>query len=462
MTARAAVLARWPSEAPPVHRLLGHARAEDRPFALRSGSGDRGLSTWSYAALEPSRALPDFGEAHRATVPRGSGAPVDGTLSLGAASTLRVEAPAPAYRPEDDGLPPFTGGAVGYIGYDEGWRWAARPRVPRPDPLGMPSQAFLLYDAIYARNERTGEGLVLFEGSAESERRARRLASALRRPGRALQGRIPAPLSARVGQARHEARVGAALEAIRAGEVYQLNLTYPLEGRFAGEPAAAFARLAPDAPPFAAYLQVGEDAHILSASPECLLDLERSGWARTFPIKGTRPRGQGREDQEEALRLRRDPKEMAEHTMIVDLLRNDLGRVARSRSVEVPRLAYVESFPTVHHLSSEVRGFLRPGLTPEELVQAILPGGSITGAPKLSAMELIDALEEEARGVYTGTVMWIDRSGAMRASIAIRTAQIHRGELRFGVGGGIVADSDPSREWAETQLKAQALTRALS
>lgn len=147
--------------------------------------------------------------------------------------------------------------------------------------------------------------------------------------------------------------------------------------------------------------------------------------------------------------------------MIVDLLRNDLGRVARLGGVLVPRLAYVESFPTVHHLTSLVEAQLAPGWSLAELMRAIFPGGSITGAPKLRAMETIDRLEGEARGVYTGAIAWLAPKGSLRASVAIRTASFAGERVRFGVGGGIVADSNPAKEWEETQIKAQALLRAL-
>ena len=460
---RALVLQRFSAPAPSPRRLLQQRSQELRPFALLSGAGDPELSRWSYGGLQPAEQWGDFEAAHRAVVARHSGTPLDALSSSGAQDVLRSEPPrSDRGAVVDDGLPPFTGGVVGYLGYDFGWRFAGRPRPPRADPLGMPSARFFEYDAIYARDEWTGVGYVLVDGTAEAERRGRRLVRALTRPEAPIDGGLAGSLSARIGRAEHEARVVSALDAIQCGDVYQLNLTYPLEGLFTGDPAAALDRLAASAPPFAAYLQVDEDAHLVSASPECFLDVDRSGRIRTFPIKGTRKRAVGARDRSEARALRSDPKERAEHTMIVDLLRNDLGRICRPGSVTVEGLAYLESFSTVHHLTSRVQGFLRRDLCPGDLLRALYPGGSITGAPKLAAMELIDALEDEARGAYCGSLMWIDRGGAMRSSIAIRTAQIREGELRFGVGGGIVADSNPTREWEETQLKAQALGAALT
>lgn len=451
-----------PSPAPPPTRLLGHVRPGDRPFVLLSGKGDPRLSRWSYGALETAGTLSSFASAHRAVIPRGSGAP----LSADRASSLetRSASGAPSWLPfaEGDALPPFTGGAVGYLSYDVGWAFAPKPRAPRPDPLGMPQEHFSRVDALYARNEETGEGMVLFEATEEAEARGARLREALARKSPPLHGGVRGRLEPKVSRSAHLARIRQALEEIRSGEIYQVNLSHPLEAELEGSPAAVLERMRPAAPPFAAYLQVDDDAHILSASPECFLDLEPSGRIRTYPIKGTRPRAPlALDDARLSHALGEDPKEQAEHRMIVDLLRNDLGRVAQGGTVTVERLAYIESFPTIHHLTSRIRADLRLHVTPEDFLRAVFPGGSITGAPKLRAMEVIDRLEGEARGVATGSLLFIDHGGGLRASIAIRTAQIRGGRLRFGVGGGIVADSDPDREWDETLLKAEALGAVL-
>lgn len=422
-----------PAPAPPVTLVLRRAAPEDRPFALRSGPGAPSFSRWSYAALD----------------------------SLGTYDRLALP---PRHLAEPNpGHPPFTGGLVGYISYDAAWAYAARPRPIRPDPLDLPGQRFQRYDAIYARDECTGRGYVLHEDNSASARRGARLQEALRSPGPPLRGQLRAPLTPRVSSAHHRRRIREALALIEAGELYQVNLTYALEGYFRGHPAAALERLEPHPPPFSAYLQIDRDAHVVSASPECFLDLGASGRLAAYPIKGTRRRGADPlQDAAQAQALQADPKERAEHLMIVDLLRNDLSRVAAPGSVEVRKLAYIESFETVHHLTSTVTGRLSPSTGFAEVLAKTLPGGSITGAPKQAAIEVIDALEVEPRGLYTGTLMWIDRGGAARSSIAIRTAQVHAGELRFGVGGGIVHDSDPQREWEETQLKARALATALT
>jgi aminodeoxychorismate synthase component I len=431
LAARDGALCLASSSGPSPAAVLAHATPEDRPFALISGRGDPALSGWSYAGLEPIDEV--------------------GSLAEACAAVMGLECEGPA---------PFSGGAVGYVGYDLGWAHQARPRVPRPDPLGMRPARFLIYDAIYARNERTGEGYVL--GQPGSERRCRRLAEATGARAKAPEGGLEGELAFGVDPELHRARILRVKERIERGEVYQVNLAHPLLGEYRGSPIAAFLRLMASPPPFAAYLGLGEGGAIVSASPECFFDLDaRRGVLRTYPIKGTRPRSADRGNDLRSMReLAEDEKERAEHLMIVDLLRNDVGRVAQVGGVSVEGLAYVESFPTVHHLTSCVAG-RAPGADPQAVMKALFPGGSITGAPKLRAMEIIDELEGEARGVYTGAIGYLTAGGSMRASIAIRTAQIADRRLRFGVGGGIVADSDPDREWEETMLKARALERAL-
>ena len=213
--------------------------------------------------------------------------------------------------------------------------------------------------------------------------------------------------------------------------------------------------------PFAGYFDLG-DFQILSASPERFLRVYPDGEVETRPIKGTRPRGTTPEEDAALVRdLAASPKDRAENVMIVDLLRNDLGRVCEYGSVRVPRVCEVETFRYVHHLVSEVRGKLRPGLGPLDLLAAAFPGGSVTGAPKVRAMEIIAELEPTARGPYCGCLGWIGFDGAMDTNILIRTFTAGRGWVQFPVGGGIVADCDPAREYEETLHKAAGLLQAL-
>ena len=212
--------------------------------------------------------------------------------------------------------------------------------------------------------------------------------------------------------------------------------------------------------PFAGYLDLG-DFVIASASPERFLRVEQ-GEVDTHPIKGTRPRGATpAEDLAHIDELRHSAKDRAENVMIVDLLRNDLGRVCQYGSVRVPAVCRVESYTYVHHLVSEVRGRLRPGLTPIDLLRAAFPGGSVTGAPKIRAMEIIAELEPAARGPYCGCLGYIGFDGTMDTNILIRTFTVGRGWAQFPVGGGIVADSVPEREYEETWHKAEGLIQAL-
>jgi para-aminobenzoate synthetase component 1 len=251
------------------------------------------------------------------------------------------------------------------------------------------------------------------------------------------------------------------IEYIRAGDCYQVNLSQRLLAPLREHPLDLYGRLRTLNPaPFGAYFDLG-DFQILSASPERFLRVT-NGEVETRPIKGTRPRGRTpEEDAALAAELAASPKDRAENVMIVDLLRNDLGRVCEFGSVRVPTLCEVESFRFVHHLVSEVRGKLRPGLGPLDLLAAAFPGGSVTGAPKVRAMEIIAELEPTARGPYCGSLGFVGFDGSMDTNILIRTFTAGRGWVQFPVGGGIVADSDPAREYEETLHKAAGLLRAL-
>lgn len=249
-------------------------------------------------------------------------------------------------------------------------------------------------------------------------------------------------------------------EYIAAGDIYEINLAqrFTADAELADAPAlfAAWAERYPM--PFAAFVDGGAWA-IVSNSPECLL-LTDGARAATFPIKGTRRLDPRASADALAAELRGDAKEHAEHVMVVDLERNDLGRVCEIGSVEVAEFAAVRQYPVLVHMVSEVRGRLRDGTSPAALLRATFPGGSITGAPKIRAMQLIEELEPAARGFYTGAIGWTELDGRSRFSIAIRTAVLDRAGLTYWAGGGIVADSDAEREFAETLLKSETLFRA--
>lgn len=240
-------------------------------------------------------------------------------------------------------------------------------------------------------------------------------------------------------------------EYILAGDCYQINLTQRFSADCEGDPFHAYRALRRLATtPFSAYLE-SEDGAILSLSPERFLRVSSSGEVETRPIKGTRPRGRdAAEDRALAAALADSNKDRAENLMIVDLLRNDLGKVCRAGSVKVPELFAIESYPNVHHLVSAVTGQLADGFTSLDLLRHCFPGGSITGAPKIRAMEIIDELEPQRRSIYCGSIGYISADGGMDTSICIRTLLAQNGSIHCWAGGGIVTDSDGADEYQES------------
>ena len=393
------------------------------------------------------------------------------------------------------GLPPFQGGAAGYIGYDYGTLLERLP-APRHDDLAIPEVILGLYDWVIAWDHRLGTAWVISTGIPEAGngrgRRARErltmVLERLRRPatpgGRPTplvagdQRPAPAPSYPVIGVENAEGiglrstfthrgyldAVARVREYIVAGDIFQANLSQRFQAALVTSPFDLYRRLRRRNPaPFAAYLDFGEPA-VLSASPERFLLLdEKSRHVETRPIKGTRPRGLGpMHDAALGRALSESDKDRAENVMIVDLLRNDLSRVCRAGTVRVPELFALEHHPTVHHLVSTVVGELEPTADAVALLQAAFPGGSITGAPKVRAMEIIAELEPTRRGVYCGSVGYLSASGAMDTSIVIRTYVALGGQVYFQAGGGIVADSDPELEYRETLDKARALIDTLA
>ena len=373
------------------------------------------------------------------------------------------------------GLPPFQTGAVGFLSYDLCHHLERLPR-PRADDRRFPDLAVGFYDVIAAWDHRDRRAFVLSSGWPETDTGARRRRAIARADWLATQlsgeaaeapagSRHAAPeIQSNFDRQAYEQAVRRVIDYILAGDIFQANLTQRFRCRLPGglDPFTLYRRLMAINPaPFAAYLGFG-DTVIASASPERFLSL-RGGRVETCPIKGTRRRGATPEqDRLLAEALMASEKDRAENVMIVDLLRNDLSRVCRDGSVEAPRLCRLESFATVHHLVSTVTGMLRQGKSAIDLLTACFPGGSITGAPKIRAMEIIAELEPTRRGPYCGSVGYIGFDGNMDTSIIIRTYAIRDGEVVFQAGGGIVADSRPADEYDETLAKARALIAALS
>jgi para-aminobenzoate synthetase component 1 len=366
--------------------------------------------------------------------------------------------------------PPFLGGLAGFLGYDLGRRLERLPALARADQE-VPVMRLALHDWVIAWDRRDGRAWL--GGRAVDERVERldarleevrsRLAAAPA-PGRPGDADRPAiELRSGLDRGAYEAGVEAVRQFIADGEIYQANLTRRLEAPFRADPWPLYRRLRTGDPAlFAAYVDLGANPltgaprAILSASPEPFLSVSSDGVVATNPIKGTRPRGRDREDDRRLAReLLASAKDRAENVMIVDVLRNDLGRVCVPGSVRVPRLCRLERTAAVQHLVSTVTGQLQPGRDAFDLLAASFPGGSITGAPKIRAMELLERLEPVRRGPYTGIAGWLGPDGAMATSILIRTFVADGERLSLHVGGGITWRSEPSAEWDETVAKAR-------
>jgi len=381
-----------------------------------------------------------------------------------------------------EGLPPFTGGYVGYLGWGSAG-WSERlPQRLGPDTL-FPEAELLLVRELIGFDHRQGRTWALAIGE-DAEQRAEALARrvlegfalgrfphALRAPAaqslgarlfsdrrngaRFLKGGLPEPVPVAGGEKQFKTAVRRALEYIHAGDIFQVVLSQRFELPDCDGFSLYRTLRAASPAPYHFYLRLG-GRELFGASPELLVQVE-AGKMTVRPIAGTRRRGA---TQEEDLRLeqelRADPKERAEHTMLVDLGRNDVGRVSRIGSVKVERLMETERFSHVMHMTSEVSGVLKPGLEAVDAFAAAFPAGTLSGAPKIRALEIIDELERVQRGPYGGAVGWFSGAGDMQLAIAIRTLFRSQGRLFAQAGAGIVADSDPAAEWREVLAKVRA------
>lgn len=457
----------------PAEEVFRRLSGLPHPLFLDSALRRRGAGRFSFVAADPFAFQ---------TIP------ADGSDGLaGLAASLRT------YTASTDAeLPPFQGGAAGLFSYDLG-RSLERLPAPRFDEFRAPALAVGFYDTVVAVDHTRERMWLVSQGFPERdpERRRRRARERLRQfrqwlrdpplsadwrqaardaPDERLAADDLAPqfatkwsegLTSNFSAAAYRAAVARVVEYIRAGDVFQVNLSQRLLQRARDDPVALYLRLRRRNPaPFAGYFDAG-DFQILSASPERFLEL-RGTTVETRPIKGTRQRTNWPEaDLFAADELRRSAKDRAENVMIVDLLRNDLSRVCRPDSVRVAHLCELEVYEYVQHLVSTVRGELRSGLAAVDLIRAAFPGGSISGAPKVRAMEIIAEIEPTARGPYCGCLGYIGFDGAMDLNILIRTITAGRGWWQMPVGGGIVAQSDPQREYEETWHKAGGLLQAL-
>ena len=420
--------ARWVEPAVALRALAGPGAT-----LLEAGAGGR----WSYLVPRPSEVL-------------------DGPAGRDLATAARaLLARVADERPAD--APPFTGGLVGSLGYDLA-RGLERLPVHARDDLGLPAVRLHLAESVIAFDHAHGEVLVCARDEAE-----------LRALGAALAGvreaELPPPPGARLAGmpfATYRPLCEQVLSHIARGDVYEVNLTHRLEAPCTSA-IDLYARLRATAPvPYGLYLDAGSFA-IAGASPECFLRVDPEGFAETRPIKGTRPRSDDvDEDAALADELWRSPKDRAENVMIVDLARNDLSRVCVPGTVAVPALFAIESHPTVHQMVSTVTGRLAPGADALDLVLAAFPPGSMTGCPKVRAMELIEELEPVRRGPYAGAFGWLGPDGACDLAVVIRTAVVTGGRAYVHVGGAVVADSTAAGEYEESLVKARTVQRALS
>jgi para-aminobenzoate synthetase component I len=430
-----------------------------RPFSVLLDGAGRGQSRFAFIAVDPFETISVAAEETT----------TDPFVTLRAAmARFSIKADAMA-------MPsPFVGGAVGFVSYETAHALETLPaRKPPAFPVDL---AFGLYDVIAVFDLIAKTAWIVASGFPEispssqrtrAEQRAADLATTLGTAVTAPMAEVPdAQWNADMTSAAYAQRVERLIDYIRAGDIFQANLTQRWTAGFPENMNlfCLYRRLvALSAAPFAAFMTLDEHHHLMSASPERFLAVDSQGQVETRPIKGTRPRGATPdEDRAQAAALLGSAKDRAENLMIVDLLRNDLSRVCAPGSVAVPTLCGLETFPSVHHLVSVVTGRLRRECSAVDLLQACFPGGSVTGAPKIRAMEIIHELEPVARGPYCGALAWLGFDGAMDSSIIIRTLVHARGQLTAQAGGGIVADSEPTQEYEESVLKAKPLLAALT
>lgn len=367
-------------------------------------------------------------------------------------------------------LPPFQGGVAGMLGYELSTYLEKIP-VSQLDDLAYPQMLLGFYDLVFAWDHQQNKAWIFSSGlgnqtGRQGERASKRLLWAKK-----LIKEVPVSLSSikvekivsTFSAFEYQQAVKRAIEYIRAGDIFQVNLSQRFSAYLPKELSAwsIYQRLRDGNPaPFAAFLSYAP-YYLASASPERFLQL-RHNQVESRPIKGTKSRArESSQDQAQASALQKSEKERAENIMIVDLMRNDLSRVCLAHSVQVPKLCGLESFASVHHLVSVIEGTLQPGKTAIDLLKATFPGGSITGAPKIRAMEIIAEIEPTQRGPYCGSIGYIGFNGDMDFSITIRTFAIRDQFITFQAGGAVTIESDPQQEYEETLIKASALRQVL-
>jgi para-aminobenzoate synthetase component 1 len=458
--------------------LRGDAAPGTPCWLLESALPSEKLGRYSFAGVDPYLVMRARGNRAELFCRRGVRpglAPGHRRLEGDPFELLRALLPPP---PPPGCAIPFVGGAVGYLGYELAERIEALD-LTAADDLGLPDLTLLFVDRLVAFDHGEGRlfasGLGFADSAGAARERAARAAEELRRRieapprvGRSTAFATPVPATegrepfAFFDASSYAKAVDAAKEEIEAGNVYQACLTHRLERDWSGTPWELYRRLRRANPaPFASFFELPEVA-IVGSSPERFLRLSAEGRAESRPIKGTAPRGRhAAEDDANRRLLEASAKDRAENLMIVDLVRNDLGRVCETGSVEVPELMAIEPYASVFQMVSTVRGRLRKDRDVVDLIRATFPPGSMTGAPKIAAIRILDRLERVRRGIYSGAIGYFDARGGADLSVTIRTILLRRGRAYLHVGGGIVADSDPAAEYRETMDKARPLFAAL-
>ncbi|MDZ4017271.1 aminodeoxychorismate synthase component I [Pseudomonas sichuanensis] len=357
---------------------------------------------------------------------------------------------------------PFAGGLIGYLSYDFGRRLEQLP-TQAADDLGLPDAQLGLYAWALVSDHHARTSQLVFHPSLQAAER-QRLVQLFEAPAQAGSGefKLLAPMAGDLSPGQYRSAFDKVQQYIQAGDCYQINLTQRFRAPCQGDPWHAYQALRAACPtPFSGYQQLDAGTALLSFSPERFVRVSQ-GDVETRPIKGTRPRNADPlADARNAAELLASPKDRSENLMIVDLLRNDIGRTCQIGSVKVPELFSLESYPNVHHLVSSVTGRLAPDKDALDLIGGSFPGGSITGAPKIRAMQIIDELEPARRALYCGSLLYIDVRGEMDSSIAIRSLLVKDGQVSCWGGGAVVADSDWQAEYEESIAKVRVLMETL-
>jgi anthranilate synthase component I len=458
----------------PVSVYLKLAQNDEASFLLESVEGGEQVARYSFLGINPSAIL----SVHGSEICEDRNGQIT-TIALrpGEDALHTIKAAMGRYQPVSlPNLPRFVGGAVGFLSYDMVRSFEKLPTTAT-DNLNLPETAFMLVDTLVMFDHVKHQLIVLSNAHNQGDPRAaydeavdriEAIVARLRSPLPAMPGAGPiadSTLTSNVTQQEYEENVRRAKEYIAAGDAFQIVLSQRLTRETNADPFAIYRSLRMLNPsPYMFFLHFpGEGMHIIGASPEMMVRFDAdSRTAMVRPIAGTAPRGQTHdEDEQNAEDMLADPKERAEHVMLVDLGRNDLGRVCDYGTVTVPEMMIVERFSHVMHIVSHVEGHLRDGLDAYDLVRATFPAGTLSGAPKIRAMEIIEELEGTRRGLYGGAVGYFSYGGSMDTCIAIRTLLMRGRRIYLQAGAGLVADSDPAREYQETLNKARALAVAI-